>query len=209
MGLGGAHIGWVGAWWPLATLTAQRNQLVLYALLGGKYTFRPEQVVAIEKCSGWRWDILGVVWGIRIQHNIPTYPRTIIFSCLGSRGSLIKRIKETGFVPSGAPNSALANRGIPVRWQAIVAMVALWNALFLLDRHKAGGTGELGVFALVALLSLFAGSTMIWWSRLLQHAVLKPQRTCTEIKAWLYLLAFLSGLMSLLMIPGQFVGWFR
>lgn len=204
---GGARIGWINATWPFATLTAQQEQLVLNATLLGKYSFAPEQVVEIEQYMA--LPILG--WGIRIHHNIPTYPRKIIFWCLGSPASLIERIRETGFTPKASPDSVPVNRGIPVRWQALVVMGVLWNALLLLDTYRAGGTagkpgGKPGVLMLIALLLLFAGSVTIWWSRFLQRLILKPERSSTEIKAWLYLLALVSGMMLIFMFDWGFVG---
>ncbi len=182
--------------WPCATLTARQDQLILNASLLGKYSFSPEQVVAIEKYTV--IPILG--WGIRIQHNVATYPRKIVFWCFGRPESLIRRIQETGFVARADPDSVPTGRGMPVRWQALVAIIALWNALLLLDMRQSGGSpGKPGTFTLVALLLLFLGSVGIWRSALLQRAILKPGRSCGEIKAWLYLLALLSAMCVVLL----------
>lgn len=201
--VGGARIGWINATWPFARLTARRDQLILNGTLIGKYSFSPEQVVAIEKYTV--IPILG--WGIRIHHSVADYPRKIVFWCFGSPESLIRRIQETGFVAKADPDSVPTGRGMPVRWQALVAIVALWNGLLMLDMRQSGGSaGRPGTFTLVAFLLLFLGSVGIWRSPLLQRAILKPGRSCEEIKAWLYLLALGSGLMSVSMLSSQLAG---
>ena len=195
--VGGARIGWVNATWPFARLRAQRGRLVLNATLIGKYSFAPDQVVSIEKYT----VIPFLGWGIRIHHNISTYPKKIVFWCFGSPESLISRIEETGFVPKADPDSVPAPRGMPVRWQALAALIVLWNGLGLLDHYVVGGfPGEPGVLVLAALLLLFVGSVAMWRSRLLQRLILKPGRSCEEIKAWLYLLALVSGVLLAFMV---------
>lgn len=201
--VGGARIGWVNATWPFATLTARQDQLILNATVIGKYSFSPDQVVAIEKYTA--IPILG--WGIRIHHSVAAYPRKIVFWCFGSPESLIRRIQETGFVAKAAPDSVPTGRGMPVRWQALVAIVVLWNALLLLDMRQSGGSaGRPGTFTVVALLLVFLGSVGIWRSALLQRAILKPGRSCGEIKAWLYLSALVSGLLFVLILSSQLAG---
>lgn len=197
---GGAQIGWVNATWPFARLSAQQNQLVLNASLIGKYSFTPEQVVAIEKYT--LIPLLG--WGLRIHHNIPTYPKKIVFWCFGSPQSLIGKIEETGFVAKASPDSVPADRGMPVRWQALVSIVLLWNGLLLLDMQFAQ---QPGVFSLVAVLLLFIGSVAIWRVPFLRHIIMKPGRSCEEIKAFLYLLALVSGLLSICMVSALLAGW--
>jgi hypothetical protein len=200
---GGARIGWVNASWPFATLSARQDQLVLSGSLLGKYTFAPEQVIAIETYT--LIPVLG--WGLRIYHNIPTYPKKIIFWYLGSPDSLIRQIQAAGFIAKASSESIPVDRGIPVRWQSVVTIVLLLNGLFLLDMHRAGRFPHLPeVFTLVALLLVFFGSMALWWSPLLQHVIMKPDRSCGEIRAWLYLLTLVSGLMSIFVVCFMLAG---
>lgn len=193
---GGARIGWVNASWPFATLTATRDQLELNASVIGKYTFSPAQVISIEKYT--TIPVLG--WGIRIKHNVASYPSHIVFWCFGSPASLIARIGGTGFAPCGSPDSVSANRGIPARWQTLTAIVVLWNLLFMADMHLERGQHPTpGAFSFLAVLLMFVGSVAIWRVRWLQCLVLKVGRSPSEIKAWLYLLALVSGIMSVAM----------
>lgn len=193
---GGARIGWVNASWPFATLTATRDRLDLNASVIGRYSFSPEQVVTIEKYT--TIPILG--WGIKIRHNVASYPKHIVFWCFGTPGSLVAQIAETGFLPAARPDSIPANQGIPARWQALVAIVILWNLLFMADMHGSSGPEATpGLFSFLAVLLVCSGSIALWRVRWLQTLILKPGRSPSEMKAWLYLLAFISGIMSIAM----------
>lgn len=194
---GGARIGWVNATWPFATLTARRDALVLNATLIGRYSFAPTQVISIERYTS--IPLLGS--GIRINHNIPTYPKKIVFWCLGSPDSLIRRMEETGFLPSADPDSLPPDLGMPVRWQAVVAIVGLWNLLLIMDvGFPPGARSKPGWFSFLAIFLLFVGSVAMWRVRWFQRCILKPNRSPSEIKAWLYLLALIGGLMSLFLL---------
>ena len=198
---GGARIGWMNATWPFAVLTARQAKLDLNATLLGKYSFTPDQVISLEKYGS--IPILGS--GIRIHHNIADYSKKIVFWCFGSPQKLIKRIEDTGFLPSAQPDSLPPERGMPIRWQVIIAIIVLWNFLFLLDMFSPSGSKqEPGAFSLLAVFLLFLGSIGIWRIRTLQNIILKPGRSPNEIKPWLYLLAFISGIMSIFMLISIF-----
>lgn len=192
---GGARIGWMNATWPFARLQVGPRSLVLNATLLGRYEFSPDQVVGIEKYTF--IPILG--WGIRISHNVMDYPKKIVFWCLGHPDSLIRRIHDSGFVARGVMDETVVNRGFPVRWQAIIAIVILWNVLLGLDMH-GDNPSRPGILTLSALLLLFLGSVGIWRVDFLRCIIMKPGRSPQEIKAWLYLLAFISGLMCILFL---------
>ena len=81
--------------WPCVTLVATSDTLRLNSIMLGNYSFSPDQVIAIEV---YKKGFLSI--GIKIHHNVPTYPQHIVFSCFGPLTKLIERIKETGFVPS-------------------------------------------------------------------------------------------------------------
>ena len=193
---GGARVGWINATWPFAKLTVQKNKIDLNATLIGKYSFTQEQIISINKYT--TIPILG--WGIQIVHNISEYPKKIIFSSFSNPESIITKIQETGFLPSADPSKIPPNIGIPVKWQAIVLIVALWNILLFADM---GGFPQLGSkpgsFTLLALSLLFIGSISIWKSLWLQSMILKPGRSPSEIKAWLNLLALVSGLLFVIL----------
>jgi hypothetical protein len=193
---GGARVGWINATWPLAKLIVQKNRIDLNATLIGKYSFTQEQVISIKKYT--TIPILG--WGIQIIHNISEYPKKIIFWSFSNPESVITKIQETGFLPSADPSKISPNIGIPVKWQAIVLIVALWNILLIADMGGFPQPGfKPGSFTLLALSLLFIGSISIWKSLWLHSMILKPGRSPSEIKAWLNLLALVSGLLFVIM----------
>jgi len=188
---GGACIGWMNATWPFARLQFGPTSLVLNATLLGRYEFSPDQVVGIEKYTV--IPLLG--WGVSINHNAIDYPKKIVFWCFGNPDSLIRRIHDSGFVARGVIDETIVNRGFPVRWQSIIAIVVLWNVLLGLDM-QGNNSQQPGILTFSALLLLFLGSVGIWRSEFLRFIIMKPGRKPQEIKAWLYLLAFISGLMA-------------
>ena len=191
--IGGARIGGVNATWPFATLTATRDSLNLNATLIGSYSFTPDQVISIEKYT--MIPVLG--WGIQIRHNVATQPRKIIFWWFFTPNTLVNRIAETGFTPHASQDSMPIHQGVPVRWQAVATIIVLWNVLFLLDIGFSPHLhAELGPFSFLAVFCLFLGSIAIWKAQWLQRCILKPGRSPSEIRAWLYLVAFVSGLIS-------------
>lgn len=189
---GGAQIGWMNATWPLAQLSSTSDELTVTAYLLGTYTFRPDQVSQVEKFV--MIPLLG--WGVRIRHCVSDYPQRIIFWCLASPDRLLRRIRESGFVPSASRSLTIEGRGIPVRWSVIITTVAVWNAFFLLDFSRSRGPSPTpGLFACIALLLLFTLSVATLRSPSVQRLVLKPGRSVGEIRAVLRLLAFISGIM--------------
>src|SRR5437588_3506105 len=117
---GGAQIGWVNATWPLARITAQRDRLTITARVLGTYTFGPEQIHSVE-----RYVLVPfLAWGIRVRHHVSEYPQRIIFWCLGSPETVLRGIRDSGFVPA-ASGPGPVRRGIPVRWSVIIASVVL------------------------------------------------------------------------------------
>ena len=193
---GGARVGWINATWPLAKLTVQKNTIELKAALIGKYSFTQEQIISIKKYT----TIPILAWGILIIHNVSEYPKKIKFWSFSNPESIITKIQETGFLPSADPLKIPPNIGIPVKWQTLVLIIALWNILLFADMGGFPRPGfKPGIFSLLALFLLFVGSISIWKSSWLQNIILKPGRSPSEIKAWLNLLALVSGFLFVIM----------
>jgi hypothetical protein len=191
---GGARIGWVNATWPLARLEASRTVLSLKVAFTGTYLFTPTQVHSIEKYS----SIPFLGWGIRINHIVRDYPRKIVFWTFGRPETLMKRIADIGFVPQGRPDPSTSDRGIPIRWQAILAIVLLWNALFIADSgFSFDSQRQPGIFSLTAIILLFVGSVLVRINNTLQRLILKPSRDIGEIKSAVNLITLVSGFLSI------------
>ena len=189
---GGAHVGWMNATWPLAQLLATTDRLTISIRLLGTYTFTPDQVSAVERYT--MIPVLG--WGVQIRHCRTDYPQRVIFWSVGSPDTLLRGIRDAGFLPAASSSEIPRGRGIAVRWSAILVAVVVWNALLLLDFSRSGSSPpQPGPFALVALLFAFALSVGTLVSPRLQRLVLKPGRSVGEISPFLRLLAFVSGIM--------------
>jgi hypothetical protein len=202
---GGARVGWTNATWPLAQLSATPDKLAISIRLLGTYSFAPDQVLAVE-----RYVMIPVLgWGIRIHHCNAECPKRVIFWCLGSPNAVLEGIRNSGFLPAASSSASPERHGIAMRWSAIAIAVVIWNVLFLLGSGHTGGVPQHpGPFVLAPLLFAFALSVGTLMSPKLQRIILKPGRNVGEIRPFLRLLAFISGLLlvifSILLAFGAF-----
>jgi len=190
---GGAQFGWVNASWPLAELSATSTRLTIAAKFLGTYSFAPEQVSAIE-----RYVIVPVfAWGIRVRHQLANYPQRIIFWSLGSPETILAGIRNSGFLPTGPQSRFRTARGIPLRWSAVIGLILVWNILFILPHALPLPAARW--FYLLPLLGAVALSLAAFSSPGLQRIILKPGRAVGEIKPLLSLVAFVSGLLAIIL----------
>ena len=193
---GGTHIGWVNASWPFASLSAGPDLLTLKVLLLGTYTFRPEEVVSIERKT--ILPILG--WGVRINHVKPDCAEKVIFWCLGSPDAVLRGIQGAGFQPKSTQPLQSLSRTVPLRWPSVGVVIVLWNALIGFDLWQ---TRQPGLGALAALFVLFFVSTGVWWLPPVRWAVMKPGRNPSELRPLFNRLAVISGFVLVAFsIPG-------
>ena len=196
---GGASVGWVSSSWPFASLFVSAKELSLKVAVAGTYNFKKEQIISIDKHLV--FPILA--WGIKIRHNVESYPEQIIFYTFRHPKNLIDSISKTGFVSEGHPNVRTQSpdsrkRGMPVRIVPLVIVIALWNILFIVDQAILSEVlGKPVVFGVVALPLVFITSLLIKSNAKLAGLFLKPGRHIGEITPMLNLLIFVSGLMSL------------
>jgi hypothetical protein len=186
---GGARLGWTNC--GLSKLTATPDMLTISVRLLGTYSFAPDQVSAVERYS----MIPFLAWGVQIRHSRADYPQRVIFLSLGSPATVLQGIKEAGFSPSAPSSAVIQPRGFAMRWSAIIIAVAVWNALSKLDFSRASGAPQPELSALLMLGFAFAVSIVTLTSPRLQRLVLKPDRSVNEIRPFLGLLAFISGIM--------------
>jgi hypothetical protein len=193
---GGARIGWVNASLPFASMNVTSSRIILNATLLGKYEFRPEDVASIESVGS--LPLIGR--GIRIYHNRADYPAKIIFWTIKNPDTSIDEIRKIGFIPKGAVSAAVRDRGFPIRWQTIIIFIVLWNAFMLLDMFRGGAFHpRLGRFALLATVLVFILSVAIWKSESVRKVIIAPGHKLEEIRPFLYLLAFVTGFLSLML----------
>jgi len=202
---GGARIGWVNASWPLAKLSVSKDNLSITALMLGAYSFAPTEVVALEAYQP--LPIIGR--GIRVVHSRSDYPETIIFWCLSNPTTLLHDIEAAGFIartsPTGQPQRR--GRGFPVRWVAVVAIVAMWNVLFLFDGFVPWNPPKPpGPFVLLALGLLLTGTFALQVSPRVQALVMRPGRPVSEIAPVVTLLQVISAFLLIIFTLLHFFG---
>jgi hypothetical protein len=157
----------------------------------GDYTFTPEQVTAIIRYTS--IPVLG--WGIQIQHSVPEYPGRLIFWTLGSSDAVLAGIQETGFRAQAQPTECAPQRqGVPFRWVPIIGAIVVWNVL-LMSEMFSRQRPTLGPMALLAVALVFAGTLSVLRLPAAQRIILKPGRSVGEIRPFLRLLQFVSGVM--------------
>jgi hypothetical protein len=187
---GGSRIGWINASWPFGKLSLSKDLISISGM--EKIEFTPSQVVSFERY----WSIPLFANGIQIKHNRLDIPEKVIFWCVGSRESVLLAINQIGFEPTG--QSIPRAEGFPVRWHVVIAMIVLWNALFMIDQSfESNEPNTLGSFSLLALFLLFSFATVLLKSKRLQNIVLRSGHQLGEIKSILLLLQIVSGFLFL------------
>jgi hypothetical protein len=201
---GGARIGAANATWPFATLKVTKDKLELNASIIGNLVFRPNDILSIVPQDG----ILSK--GLKIIHKVPTYKDNVIFWTFGNPNELLKRIEQTGFLtnnsllPTSVETEILNSQskgGVPIRSSAIIIFAIVWSIFFMLD-FKSLFTGDnqsspLGTGALIALSFAFVTGVLILTAEPFRRLILKEGRTLNDIKAFVYFMMFICGLMIL------------
>jgi hypothetical protein len=91
---GGLRFGMANATWPLATLIATKDKLILKAFMIGKYSFSKEDVISIEPY----YDIPIIGRGIKINHKVIQYKEKVIFWSFKNPTDVVNDIKLLGFL---------------------------------------------------------------------------------------------------------------
>ncbi|WP_310485145.1 hypothetical protein [Chamaesiphon sp. VAR_48_metabat_403] len=181
----------------LAFLFADENRLYLRQPLFWRYTFLPEQIIAIEENSD---------RGIIIKHIRLDYPATIVFNSSVSASEMMSIITNKGFIPSALASDLPIREELPVREEVIIPIgIAIVLSLFtgdfglsyLLDFQTQGAWR----CPLIATLTIFA----IRFFPPAQWIVFKPGRFIGEISPMLDSVVLILGLLaiaSVLMVLG-------
>jgi len=203
---GGASIGWMNASWPLARLTASRDELRVSATFTQTCVFAPKDVVRIEPVGRIRF----LANGLQIIHTRKDLPPKVVFWCTGSREELLKEITATGFRPAASERDVPVRGSMPFRWSFAIGVVLFWNVMFLLDliglqllsgvpAAELAFTGRhpLGVLSLIAMVSVSALALALPHVPALQRLALKPGHEIAEVKPLLRLIVIIGVLTSI------------
>ena len=191
---GGTREGWVRTAWPSAELAVSTDRLRITGL--GTYDLKPDDVVSIEPYRG--YPFLGR--GILVRHNRAEYPTTLVFFC---NRSVLPQIEQCGFVARGQPLQRAS--GVAFRLRALV-FVALCMSIFVI-----GGQLHLPyvfnlLFRLVALLGLFAFSTLAQQNEAVQGFALRTGHYPGEILGFLRFVQVVSGMFFAFLVIAFLLG---
>lgn len=203
---GGARVGMANATFPFATLKVNKDRLELNASIVGNLTFQPSDIISIESYT--MIPILGQ--GIKINHNVSAYKEKVIFWTFKDPNSVVRQIKETGFLNKGNTSNHKIDRtitekqakgGFPIKKSFAIGAIVVWNLLFLTDfipfflGEKEGLPIGNGVLSAVGLLFLTALLSLV--STDFRRLILKEGRELSDIKKIVIFVMIISGFMLL------------
>jgi len=201
---GGARIGMANATWPFASLKVNKDRLDLNTGIVGNLTFRPTDIISIEPYSGFMSS------GLKINHKVSKYKDKVIFWTFKNPNVVIRQIQQTGFLDNTSNVDKEIDEeiiekqkqgGFPVKIPFAIAVVVIWNILFLFDfLGFSNGNSEgmpfgngvkmaLGFVLIVSILTLI--------SKGFRKIVLKEGRELKDISRFLYFIIFITGFMLL------------
>lgn len=202
---GGARIGMANASFPFADLYVDKEVLKINASIVGNLVFQPKDIISIEAYSS--IPIIGN--GIKIIHRIEKYNSNVIFWTFKNPNTVIDEIKKTGFLEN--TNSVISTEdlkilerqnqgGFPIKKPVAVFFIIAWNLLFLSDiipfmlQDKKEGL-PIGIGVKLALGLVFISSVLALVSGKFRGLILKEGREFDDIKKFIYLTAFITGIL--------------
>ena len=201
---GGARIGMMNATWPFATLKVNENNLELNATILGKLVFTPQDIISIEPYG--LIPVLGQ--GIKINHRVKSYNSKVIFWTMGNPRDLIKKIEGIGFLGNSSPmsedlqieiNQTQNRGGFPIKTQAAILIVVVWNLLLSIDLYKLFTErvegSPLGLGAKLAIGFIFITSILLLFTKFARKFILKEGREIDDIRKFIYFLMFICGFL--------------
>ncbi|MBB6498359.1 hypothetical protein [Pedobacter cryoconitis] len=204
---GGARIGMANATWPFATLTVNNEKLQLNATILGNLIFKPGDIISIVPYSGLMSS------GLKINHNVPGYNDNVVFWTFSSPNEIIKKIEATGFLTNTIPLPAdLEERitktqsqgGFPLKTSAAIAIVVIWNILFLINFQNFFGESKvgphLGLGPQLALGFMLLTCALLLTFEPARRLILKEGRTVDEIKKFIFFIMFICGFILLITV---------
>jgi len=200
---GGARIGMANATWPFASLKVTKDRLELNATIIGNLVFRPSDIISIEPYSSFMSS------GLKINHNVSKYKEKVIFWTFKNTNEVINQIRQTGFLDNTSNSESLTDNniiterqkqgGFPIKIPFAIAVVVIWNILFLLDfLDFFNGNTEgmpLGNGVKMALGFVLITSILTLISSGFRKIVLKEGRELKDISKFLYFIIFICAFM--------------
>ncbi|PHR46503.1 MAG: hypothetical protein COA32_10185 [Fluviicola sp.] len=203
---GGARIGRANATWPFASLNVTQSKLTLNVIIIGKFIFQPSDIKSIEVYKS--LPVIGQ--GIKINHKVDSYKEHVVFWTFRNPIDLIEEIKQTGFLNIN-PNAESLNSqeieatqkkgGFPLKTPFVIAIILLWNILFIIDIKELLQSGQLifgfGKGVLLSTGTILLASILMLVSSSFQELVLKEGMEMKDISKFLYFVLAVVGIIFL------------
>lgn len=201
---GGARIGMANATFPFATLKVNKERMELNASIVGNLTFQTSDIISIEPYT--MIPILGQ--GIKINHKVTNYKERVIFWTFKDPNSVVRQIKETGFLNHQNSTEQKVDReviekqakgGFPIKKSFAIGAIVVWNLLFLTDiipfflGQSEGYPIGKGIITAIGLMFLSALFSLI--SSDFRQLILKEGRELNDIKKFAIFVMIISGFM--------------
>jgi hypothetical protein len=202
---GGARIGMANASFPLADLYVDKEILKINASVVGNLVFQPKDIISIQP-----YTLIPLIGnGIKINHRIENYNSKVIFWTFKNPDFVISEIEKTGFLQNTnsqitADNLEIIKKqnegGFPIKKSVALFFIITWNLLFVFDillfilKDKTEGS-PIGIGMNLAIGLVFVSSILSIISEKFRKIILKENRNFDDIKKFLYLIIFISGMM--------------
>lgn len=211
---GGARIGKANATYPFADLYVDKSILKINASIVGDLVFQPKDIIELKPYT----SIPVIGNGIKVIHRVEKYNSEVIFWTLKDPKLVISEIEKTGFMENTDTDLIDTNLGMiarqnqgsfPMKKTAAIFFIAVWNLLILsaiipsiLNSDSKGF--PLGIGINLALGFILVSSILALVSKSFRKLILKEGRDFEDIKKFIYLIIFITGIMSLTFITGKF-----
>lgn len=159
----------------------------------GQVYFNADDITAIEPTSGLSGS------GIRIMHNIKSYPQKVVFFTSTPYYDIIENIKTTGFFNKEVLHDQSAwyqvkkfqKQGrLPIKTAAIIVFIAGWNIPFFMGLAKNNIDGFTD-YAPVSLSFAFIFIVLTLLAEPFRMLIIKEDRNIKDMHKSLYFLLFI------------------
>lgn len=196
---GGAYVGNTSASRPLATLKVTPNMLLVNIGFAGQLYFNADDIISIEPTSGLNGS------GIRIIHNVTSYPKKVSFTAGMSYQNIIENIKGTGFFDKTISDQTqyyqikkMQEQGkLPIKTATLIVLLAGWNIPLIIGFIK-GGVDHAASYSRLSFLFAFSAIILTIFLPAFRTLILKEGREIDDMKKSLYfllLIVTIGGIM--------------
>lgn len=195
---GGARVGCFNTTIPFASLTITADTITLETAFLGKFTFHPQDVVALET----HWGLFSR--GLRIRHRNPDYNKKVVFWTFSNIKDLIQDIRALGFTEGAKetiPHTVIERQRtgllekLPTKPKVSLSLFLGWNIIGLTGFVLSFLQGTLKPLFLAAaidagMVAIICGLLLL--SRNVRRLLFKNENMGSPLKKWTYFTLFIT-----------------